>query len=104
MATDPNDPLELARVQLARLKDASDWDEPTGRTEITINMPNPTTPKKDEKPSDPPSSDKVNTITKNVSVLAKLLPEQHRLAFMLAVVIFGSVLICLWKGWIRIGQ
>lgn len=44
MATDPTDPLELARAQLSRLRDADDWDEPTGKTEVTVNLQVPSQP------------------------------------------------------------
>lgn len=44
MATDPSDPLEKARAELARLKDASDWDEPTGRTEVNVTVRMPSQP------------------------------------------------------------
>lgn len=40
----PSDPLEAARSELAKLRDADDWDEPTGRTEVNVIMQQPTPP------------------------------------------------------------
>ena len=39
-----SDPLDAARLELAKLRDADDWDEPTGRTEVTVNLHNPHPP------------------------------------------------------------
>lgn len=39
--TDPSDPLDLARRELSKLKDADDWDEPTGRTEVHVTLQQP---------------------------------------------------------------
>jgi hypothetical protein len=106
---DPNDPLEKAREALARLRDADDWDEPTGKTEVTVNLRVPPQPSQPEitvtkQDSDPPTPPDANTLTKNVSVLAKLLPKEDRKAFMLALIISGSILLALAKGWIRFGR
>ncbi len=109
MATDPNDPLEKARFELARLKDADDWDEPTGRHEVsvTVNVPNPPAPSQPEitveKETTKTEEKTTIVVVKQVSVLAKLLPEQHRLVFFIGVMFFGSILCALAKGWIHIG-
>jgi len=39
-----DDPLDLARGALTKLKDADDWDEPTGRTEVHVHVPQPSQP------------------------------------------------------------
>lgn len=39
-----SDPLEAAREALAKLRDADDWDEPTGRTEVHVHVPQPSQP------------------------------------------------------------
>ena len=39
-----NDPLEAARDAISELKDADDWDEPTGRTEVHVHVPQPSQP------------------------------------------------------------
>jgi hypothetical protein len=46
------DPLEMARLELARLKDATDWDEPTGRTEVHVHIPQPSQPEIEAPKSD----------------------------------------------------
>jgi hypothetical protein len=101
---DPNDPLELARKELARLKDADDWDEPTGQTNVNVTLKMPSQPEiqaPPKKDSDPPVS--VGAIAKNVGFLAKLLPKEQRLTFFVWLIVFGSILTCLAKGWIRFG-
>lgn len=32
------DPLEAARAELKSLRDADDWDEPTGRTDVHVHL------------------------------------------------------------------
>jgi len=44
------DPLEAAREELKSLRDADDWDEPTGRTDVHVHV------ERDSKTSDPPKS------------------------------------------------
>lgn len=40
----PNDPLDAAREDLARLKGAKDWEEQTGKTEVHVHVPQPSQP------------------------------------------------------------
>jgi len=35
------DPLEAARAELKSLRDADDWDEPTGRTDVHVHIEKP---------------------------------------------------------------
>lgn len=53
-----SDPLDAARHELDRLKDASDWDEPTGKTEVTVNLQPPNPPQ----PSQPDREDRVEQV------------------------------------------
>lgn len=90
MATDPTDPLELAREQLAKLKDADDWDEPTGKTEVTVNLrmqsqPEIEAPRAKDEP--PPS---LPTPVKAVTAVMDRLPPTHRwLVVVLAAAVAG---------------
>lgn len=104
---DPNDPLEKASVSLADLKDADDWDEDTARHEVStvvhVHVPQPSQPEIAlDKPqeSEAPKSDDKAAVVKQVSTLTKLLPPEHRLYFLLAVLTVGSVLLALAQGWL----
>lgn len=47
MATRPppqNDSLDAARGELVKLRDSADWDEPTGKTEVHVHVPQPSQP------------------------------------------------------------
>lgn len=50
-----SDPLDAARDALAKLRDADGWDEPTGRTEVHVHVPQPSQPELKVEPEDVPS-------------------------------------------------
>lgn len=78
-----NDPLEAARQELARLKDADDWDEPTGRTEVTVNLQPPTPPQ----PSQPDREDKVEQV---LGVAKGMRSDWAKVALLIGLAIIGA--------------
>jgi hypothetical protein len=83
MAEDPSDPLERARAELARLKDASDWDEPTGKTEVNVTVRMPSQPEIDQpaptRPqNDPPEPQSLPAPVKAAVAVMDRLPPTHR--------------------------
>jgi len=99
---DPNDPLDRASLALRDLKDADDWDEPTGRFEPVVVNNHITMPSQPEMdPSLAPKEEQPNNAyAKDVSLLAKLLPPEHRIIFICLVTVVGAVLLALARGWI----
>jgi hypothetical protein len=85
MTTDPTDPLKLAQEALAKLKDADDWDEPTGRTEVNVTVKMPSQPEI-EAPRAPDS--KTPPAVKAVTAVMDRLPPTHR---WIAVVLAAAV-------------
>lgn len=78
-----SDPLEAARQELARLKDADDWDEPTGRTEVTVNLQPPSPPQ----PSQPDREDKVEQV---LGVAKGMRSDWAKVALLLGLATIGA--------------
>jgi hypothetical protein len=77
-----SDPLESARLELARLKDADDWDEPTGRTEVHIHQhPQPSQPEI-QLPPEPPEKRIVGVLS--VALGFRQWPQVIALALLIA--------------------
>jgi hypothetical protein len=78
-----SDPLEAARTELARLKDADDWDEPTGRTEVHahVHMQQPSQPEI-QLPLEKPESRVIGVL--NVALGFKQWPQVIALAILVA--------------------
>ena len=90
-----NDPLEAAREALARLKDADDWDEPTGRTEVTVHLqhaPAPPPPPQRE----PVASDGELSVER-LGVKAKGIPPRA-LGFAIGVLALAAAVVAILKA------
>jgi hypothetical protein len=86
----PNDPLEAARHELSRLKDAEDWDEPTGKTEVTVNLQPPTAPQ----PSQPDREDKVEQV---LDVAKGMRSDWAKVALLLGLALIGAAVYLVLK-------
>jgi hypothetical protein len=78
-----NDPLEAARSDVAILKDAGDWDEPTGRTEVHahVHVQQPSQPEI-QLPPEKPESRVIGVL--NVALGFKQWPQVIALAILVA--------------------
>lgn len=87
-----NDPLEAAREALARLKDADDWDEPTGRTEVTVNLRHPSPP-----PFRAPVASDGEFSVEKLGVKAKGIPPKA-LGFAIAVLALAAAAVAILRA------
>lgn len=95
---DPNDPLDQASDALRDLRHADDWDEDTDNIVVNNHITMPSQPEID--PELAPKDEPTNEYAKDVSLLARLLPPEHRIYFFIAVVLVGGLLLALAQGWL----
>lgn len=82
--------LDAAESATEQLAGATDWDEPTGKTEVTVNLQPPTPPQ----PSQPDREDRVEQV---IGVAKGMRSDWAKVALLLGLAVIGAAVYLVLK-------